>query len=196
MVPRKARDYIIWNSYAMIIFFLTRRARIHIIKWYLVVKTGGKGRGMTSFWGKYNYSLDPKGRIIVPAPLRDIIFKKYNNSKLYITNALFDKCLHLYPLEEWNRLEEKIQPLPKSEEAVKYFLRRVIASVLECELDKQGRVLIPVSLREDAGINGEVVIVGPLEKIEIWDKTGWDEVTDPKKVDVKAYEKVLASYGL
>ena len=151
---------------------------------------------MTSFLGKYNYALDPKGRIIIPAPLRDIIFKKYNNSKLYITNAAFDKCLHIYPLEEWSRLEEKIRPLPKSEEAVKYFLRRVVASVLECEIDRQGRVLIPVSLREDAAINGEVVIVGQLDKIEIWDKAGWDAVTDPNKVDVKAYEAVLASHGL
>jgi len=151
---------------------------------------------MSSFLGKYHYSLDPKGRIIIPAPLRDIIFKKYNNSKLYITNAAFDKCLHIYPLEEWNRLEEKIRTLPKMEEAVKYFLRRVIASVLECEIDKQGRVLIPVSHREDAGIHSEVVIVGQLDKMEIWDKAEWDAVTDPKKVDAKAFETVLAGYGL
>jgi len=151
---------------------------------------------MSSFLGKYYYSLDPKGRIIIPAPLRDIIFKKYNNSKLYITNAAFDKCLHVYPLEEWNRLEEKIRILPRMEEAVKYFLRRVIASVLECEIDRQGRVLIPVSLREDAGINGEVVIVGQLDKIEIWDKAEWNAVTDPKKVDARAFETVLAGYGL
>jgi MraZ protein len=82
------------------------------------------------------------------------------------------------------------------EPAVKYFLRRVIASVLECEIDKQGRVLIPASHRDDAGINGEVVIVGQLDKIEIWDKAAWDAVTDPKNVDAKAYETVLAGYGL
>lgn len=151
---------------------------------------------MASFLGKYYYSLDPKGRIIIPAPLRDIIFKKYNNSKLYITNAAFDKCLHIYPLEEWNRMEEKIRTLPKMEEAVKYFLRRVIASVQECEVDKQGRVLIPVPHREDAGIHGEVVIVGQLDKIELWDKAEWNAVTDPSKVDAKAFETVLAGYGL
>ena len=151
---------------------------------------------MSSFLGKYYYSLDPKGRIIIPAPLRDIIFKKYNNSKLYITNAAFDKCLHVYPLEEWNRMEEKIKTLPKMEEAVKYYLRRVVASVLECEIDKQGRVLIPLSHREDAGIHGEVVIVGQLDKIEIWDKGEWNAVTDPSKVDAKTFEKALAGYGL
>lgn len=151
---------------------------------------------MTSFLGKYYYTLDPKGRIIIPAPLRDIIFKKYNNSKLYITNAAFDKCLHVYPLEEWNKLEEKIRSMPKMEEAVKFFLRRVIASALECELDRQGRVLIPYEHRQDAGINSEVVIVGQLEKIEIWDKAAWDAVTDPGKVDAKAFTSVLAGYGL
>lgn len=167
------------------------------------ISSGGKkwekveeGVAMSSFLGKYYYSLDPKGRLIIPAPLRDIIFKKYNNSKLYITNAAFDKCLHIYPLEEWNRLEEKIRTIPKMEEAVKYFLRRVVASVLECEIDKQGRVLIPAPHREDAGITSDVVIVGQLDKIELWDRKEWDAVTDPKKVDAKAYESVLAGYGL
>lgn len=151
---------------------------------------------MTSFHGKYYYTLDPKGRIIIPAPLREIISKKYNDSKLYITNAAFDKCLHIYPLDEWNRLEEKIRSMPKMEEAVKYFLRRVIASAVECEMDKQGRILVPYEHRQDAGISTDVVIVGQLDKIEIWDKALWSTVTDPQKVDAKAYESVLAGYGL
>lgn len=156
-----------------------------------------EGKGiMTSFLGKYYYTLDPKGRIIIPAPLREIISQKYNNSKLYITNAAFDKCLHIYPLEEWNKLEERIRSMPKMEEAVKYFLRRVIASAIECEMDKQGRILIPYEHRQDAGISTDVVIVGQLDKIEIWDKGAWNDVTDPKKVDAKTYESVLAGYGL
>ena len=151
---------------------------------------------MISFLGKFYYTLDPKGRIIIPAPLRDVIFKKYNNSKLYITNAAFDKCLHIYPLDEWAKLEEKIRSLPKMEEAVNYFLRRVIASALECEVDKQGRILVPYEHRQDAGINGEVVIVGQLDKIELWDKAEWNAVTDPQKVDAKAFKSTLAGYGL
>ncbi|MCC6346917.1 MAG: division/cell wall cluster transcriptional repressor MraZ, partial [Nitrospirales bacterium] len=134
---------------------------------------------MTSFHGKYYYTLDPKGRIIIPAPLREIIAKKYDNSKLYITNAAFDKCLHLYPPEEWNRLEEKIRSMPKMDTAVQYYLRRVVASALEGEIDKQGRILIPYEHRQDAGIGSDVVIVGQLEKIEIWDRAAWDAVTDP-----------------
>lgn len=151
---------------------------------------------MTSFHGKYYYTLDPKGRLIIPAPLREIIAKKYDNSKIYITNAAFDKCLHLYPLEEWNRLEEKIRSIPKMDAAVQFYLRRVVASALEGEIDKQGRILIPYEHRQDAGIGSDVVIVGQLEKIEIWDRAGWDAVTDPGKIDVKAYATVLAGYGL
>ncbi len=79
---------------------------------------------------------------------------------------------------------------------MKFYRRRVIASALECEIDKQGRVLIPASHREDAGIQSEVVIVGQLDKMEIWDKAEWNAVTDPKKVDAKAFETVLAGYGL
>lgn len=151
---------------------------------------------MTSFLGKYYYTLDQKGRVIIPAPLRDVISKKYNNTKLYITNAAFDKCLHIFPLEEWNKLEEKMRTLPKMEEAVKYFLRRVIAAAVECDLDKQGRILVPYEQRQDAGIGNDIVIVGQLEKIELWDRSEWDAVTDPKKIDARAFETVLAHYGL
>jgi len=74
-----------------------------------VVEGGGK---MPSFSGKYYYTVDPKGRIIVPAPFREIISANYS-PKLYIVNAAFDKCLHLYPQEEWNRLEERVRAMPK-----------------------------------------------------------------------------------
>lgn len=151
---------------------------------------------MASFHGKYYYTLDTKGRIIIPAPLRDIIFKYYDNPKLYITNASFDKCLDIYPLEEWNRLQDKLKTLPKTDEAVKYFLRRVVAPAIECEIDKQGRILIPYEQRQDAEISSEVVIVGLLDRIQLWNKNEWDSVTDPKRIDAKAYEAVLSGYGL
>jgi len=77
-----------------------------------------------------------------------------------------------------------------------YFLRRVIASAVPLELDKQGRMLIPYEHRQDAGINSEVVIVGQIERIEIWDKATWDSITDPTKVDVKRIQDGLAKYGL
>ncbi|HMK44584.1 MAG TPA: division/cell wall cluster transcriptional repressor MraZ [Dissulfurispiraceae bacterium] len=151
---------------------------------------------MSSFHGKHYYSLDPKGRIVIPAPLREVIFSLYNNSKLYITNAAFDKCLQLFPAEEWGKLQEKVRSLPKSDEAVKYFMRRVIASATECEMDKQGRILVPYELRSDAGIASDIVIVGLLDKIELWDKASWDAISVPDKVDTKALSAALAGYGI
>ena len=150
---------------------------------------------MPAFSGKYYYTIDPKGRVIIPSPFREIIFTNYN-TKLYITNDVFDKCLHIYPQEEWSRLEEKVRPLPKSQEEVKFFMRRVIASALEVELDKQGRILVPAAHRQDAALNAEIVIVGQIDKIELWDKKEWDAVNDPSRLDKKVVAEKLAAYGL
>jgi len=148
-----------------------------------------------SFSGKYYYTVDPKGRIIIPAPFREIITSNYS-SKLYITNAPFDKCLFIYPMEEWNKLQEQIRTKPKSDEAIRFFLRRVIASATETEMDRQGRILVPIALREDANINSNVVLAGQIERIELWDRSEWDVLFDPARVDRKAIEDKLTSYGL
>lgn len=150
---------------------------------------------MPAFSGKYYYTVDPKGRIIIPAPFREILSSNYS-SKLYITNAPFDKCLYVYPLEEWNRLQEQVRTKPRSDEAIRFFLRRVIASAIEIEMDKQSRVLIPAALREDANINTNVVMAGQIERIELWDRNEWDILFDPAKIDKKAIEEKLAAYGL
>jgi len=148
-----------------------------------------------AFSGKYYYTVDPKGRIIIPAPFREIIVSNYS-SKLYITNALFDKCLCIYPMEEWNKLQEQVRTKPRSDEAIRFFMRRVIASAIETEMDKQGRILIPVALREDASINGNVVMAGQIERIELWDRNEWDVLVDPARIDRKSIEEKLAAYGL
>ena len=150
---------------------------------------------MPLFSGKYYYTVDPKGRIIIPAPFREIISSNYS-TKLYITNDPFERCLSIYPLEEWNKLQDTVRTKPKSDKAIKYFRRRVIASAIEIEIDKQGRVLIPAALREDARINSDVVIVGQLESIEIWDREEWDSLSDPSKVDKDAIEAGLTTHGL
>ena len=150
---------------------------------------------MPSFSGKYYYTVDPKGRIIIPAPFREIITSNYS-SKLYITNAPFDKCLFIYPMEEWNKLQDQIRTKPKSDEAIRFFLRRVIASATETEMDRQGRILVPIALREDASINANVVMAGQIDRIELWDRSEWDVLFDPAKVDRKAIEDKLTSYGL
>ncbi len=150
---------------------------------------------MPAFSGKYYNSVDLKGRIIVPAPFREIISTNYS-SKLFITNAPFDRCLYIYPLEEWNRLHDQVRTKPRSDEAIRFFLRRVIASAVEVGLDKQGRILIPVALREDANINTNVVLAGQIEKIELWDRNEWDSLFDPARIDKKSIEDKLTAYGI
>jgi MraZ protein len=157
-----------------------------------VVESGGM---VPAFSGKYYNSVDLKGRIIVPAPFREIISSNYS-SKLFVTNAPFDRCLYIYPLEEWNRLHEQVRTKPRSDEAIRFFLRRVIASAVEVGLDKQGRILIPVALREDANINTNVVLAGQIERIELWDRNEWDTLFDPARIDRKSIEDKLTSYGL
>ncbi|MDA8172119.1 MAG: division/cell wall cluster transcriptional repressor MraZ [Nitrospiraceae bacterium] len=150
---------------------------------------------MPGFSGKYYYTMDEKGRLMVPAPFREIIFANYS-PKLMVANSAFDTCLNVYPLEEWIKLEEKVKGLPRSDRAVRYFLRKVIASAVETTVDRQGRILVPSAQRQDSGLDSEVVLVGQVEMIELWSKSGWLQETDASRVDRVAFEESLSRYGI
>jgi MraZ protein len=124
------------------------------------------------FRGSFEHSVDSKGRVSVPSKFRDILSERYEG-KLVLTMD-FDNCITIYPLEEWERVEEKIRSLPQMQKEVKEFMRFVFSTATECELDKQGRILIPPALRERAKINKTVMVVGIIGKMEIWDKGAWD----------------------
>lgn len=150
---------------------------------------------MSGFSGKHYKSLDAKGRLIVPAPFRDILSSNHS-SKLIITNDVFDKCLCAYPVTEWQILIDKVNRMPQTSDAVKYYMRRVIGSAVESEVDRQGRVLVAPALRVDAGLNGDVVVLGLGNRIEIWDRDALDGVADPGKIDRQAFKEEFASLGL
>lgn len=160
--------------------------------WFIVVESGGY---LPGFSGKHYYSLDPKGRVIIPAPFREILSSNYS-LKLIFVNDVFDRCLCAYPVEEWNTLMEKIKEKPQTLDAIRYYMRRVVGSATECEIDKQGRVLIPSALREDAGLDSEVVLVGQGNRIEIWNKKELENVADPSKIDKKTVMEQLSNLGL
>ncbi len=124
------------------------------------------------FRGSFEHSVDAKGRVSVPSRFREIIAERYEG-RLVLTMD-FDRCITVYPLEEWERVEEKIRALPQMQKEVKDFMRFVFSSATECELDKQGRILIPPPLRERAGINKSVMVVGIIGKMEIWDASAWE----------------------
>ncbi len=149
---------------------------------------------MPAFSGKYYYTVDPKGRIIIPAPFRDVIMSQCA-TKLYITNAPVDQCLRIYPAEEWSKLQDKVRIKPSSDRHIKFFMRRVIGAAVETDFDRQGRILIPASLREDANINSNIVIVGQVDRIDIWDRDEWDKLVDLSQIDRQAMEEGLAALG-
>lgn len=157
-----------------------------------MVKSGGK---VSDFSGKHYKALDAKGRLIIPAPFREILSSNHT-SKLILTNDVFDHCLCAYPVEEWQKLIEKVNQMPQTSDAVKYFMRRVIGSATECEIDKQGRVLVSQALRVDSGLNTEVVLLGLGNRIEIWDKSELDGVADPSRIDKKSFKEEFANLGL
>ena len=119
--------------------------------------------------GEFNHSIDTKGRLIIPSKFRDIL-----GDDFVITKGL-DGCLFLYPANEWKIFEEKLRTLPLTNKNARTFTRFFLGSAVDGGLDKQGRVLISSALRTFAGLDKEVVLVGVLDRVEIWDKAKWDE---------------------
>jgi MraZ protein len=124
------------------------------------------------FRGSFEHSVDSKGRVSVPSKFREIISERFEG-KLILTMDL-DNCIMVYPVEEWERVEEKIKALPQSQKEVKDYMRFIFSNASECELDRQGRILIPPALRERAGLNKSVMVVGIINKMEIWDRAAWE----------------------
>lgn len=145
------------------------------------------------FRGRYNYQTDSKGRLSIPARFREILSSNYDE-RLIITN--FDQCLWAYPVTEWQELERKVGALPQFVEEVKAFQRVFISAAAECPIDKQGRILIPQSLREYAGINKDVVVVGMAKRLEIWARERWDVIFESSQKRLEGLGEKLADLGL
>lgn len=120
------------------------------------------------FMGTYDHSIDAKGRVIVPAKFREAL------GDSFVVTLGLDGCLFVYPEEEWEGFVKQLKELPGSKEARK-LQRYFMAGAAPCDVDKQGRVLIPSNLREKAGLDKDIVFVGVMSKIEIWSKKRWDE---------------------
>lgn len=117
--------------------------------------------------GEYEHSLDPKGRVAVPARLRDELGPCF-----MITKGL-DGCLFLYSMEQWKLLEAKVAGLPMTNKAARDFTRFLFGGACEAQCDKQGRVLLPANLRTFAGLSCNVMIIGVGTRAELWDREKW-----------------------
>ncbi|WP_240375705.1 division/cell wall cluster transcriptional repressor MraZ [Bacillus piscicola] len=120
------------------------------------------------FMGEYHHNVDDKGRVIIPSRFRDGL-----GSAFVITRGM-DECLFIYPMDEWERLESKLKSLPFTKKDARAFTRFFFSGAAECELDKQGRISIPSTLRHYAKLQKETVIIGVSTRVEIWSKDHWD----------------------
>ncbi len=127
--------------------------------------------------GEYEHSLDIKGRLIMPAKLRETIGEKF-----IVTKGL-DGCLFAFSLTEWANFEQKLRTLPISNKDARAFSRFFFAGAIECEIDKQGRFLISSNLREFANLDKDVIIIGMDSRIEIWSKDKWQQCDDNISAD-------------
>ncbi len=125
------------------------------------------------FRGINNLTLDAKGRMAMPSRYRDRLLESCGG-KLVITVDP-DHCLLVYPLPEWDIIESKLDALPSLNEQVRVFQRLLMGYATECELDGQGRILLPTMLRDFAALEKKIVLIGQGKKFEIWDKARWSE---------------------
>ena len=142
------------------------------------------------FIGEFNYKIDAKKRLAVPAKFRDDL-----GGKVVVTRGL-DGCLFLYTLEEWKKLAEKISSLPLSQSDARSFARVMLAGAMELELDSSGRILLPDYLKEYADLDKEVIIAGVYNRMEIWDKDAWEEYKDEAESEVGDVAEGLKELGV
>jgi MraZ protein len=120
------------------------------------------------FTGEYKHTVDAKGRIAVPAR-----FRAQLAGGAFVSRWI-DNCLAIYPQGEWDRFATRVAELPVSDAGARVFSRFVFGGAFEFQLDAQGRLVVPPTLREFAGLDEDVVIVGSRDHIELWEPARWD----------------------
>jgi len=125
------------------------------------------------FRGRYEHTIDLKGRLSVPSRFRETLSERYD-SRLVVTS--YDGCLLVYPLAEWQTLEARVAELPSFNKDTKAFLRFFYSGAVDCPIDKLGRILVPQDLRNYAKLEKDVILVGAFKRIEIWSKAEWERI--------------------
>lgn len=142
------------------------------------------------FIGEYDHSIDQKGRVIVPSKFREGL-----GIKFIVTKGL-DNCLFAYPQNEWSLLEEKLKTLPLTSKEARTFVRFFFSGATECEVDKQGRILLPSNLREHAALDKDVVVIGVSTRVEIWSKERWTNYINNDSIDVDSIAEKMFQLGI
>ena len=129
------------------------------------------------FMSEYNHTVDAKGRLIIPSKFREILGDEFVISKG------MDGCLFVYANDDWKAFEEKLTSLPLINKEARQFARFFLAGAAQVEVDKQGRILLPASLRSFANLDKDVVLVGVGSRIETWDKEKYEALSADENMD-------------
>ncbi|WAM34958.1 division/cell wall cluster transcriptional repressor MraZ [Caldicellulosiruptor morganii] len=140
--------------------------------------------------GEYKHVVDNKGRVTLPSRFREEL-----GDRFILTKGL-DNCLFGYSLKEWAVLEEKLKKLPLTNKEARAFLRFFFAGACECEVDRQGRILIPQNLREYASLQKEVFIIGVMTRIEIWSEENWKREMADESLSVEKIAQKMEELGI
>ena len=119
------------------------------------------------YTGEYHYTLDEKGRLSIPAKMRQ------NKKAVFMVTRGLEKCLFVFNPKEWKIWEKKIFSLPTTKKEARSFSRFLLSGATACETNELGRINIPLTLRQYAGINKDAVIIGVGNRMEIWSKDNW-----------------------
>ncbi|MBI2415204.1 MAG: division/cell wall cluster transcriptional repressor MraZ [Candidatus Kerfeldbacteria bacterium] len=142
------------------------------------------------FIGEYSHTVDEKGRLAVPTKFRETLGRS-----VVVTRGL-DNCLFVYTAPEWQKLAEKLAALPIAKANTRAFARLMLAGAMDCELDKQGRIVLPEYLRQYAGLKKTVVIAGLLNRLEVWDQATWNKYKSITEKDSGDIAEALGEIGV
>ena len=143
-----------------------------------------------SMKGTFKHNIDSKGRLIIPAKIRDSL------GSSFVVTAGVDDCLSLYSIEEWENFTENLDRQSNNKANIRMLKRYFRSNAADVEMDSQGRVVIPQDLRDSAGITKEVVIIGDGEKAEVWDRAKWDELQKQDIFDKQNIRDMLESMDI
>ncbi len=130
---------------------------------------------MSTFLGSYTYSLDDKGRVSLPAA-----FRRGAEDQRFVLLQVYSPGLALYPESAWREVEDRLRGVLRNDPAARTWVMRVLSSAVEVTPDSQGRILIPSRLQEAAGLEGQVLMVGMIDKVELWNPSDFDAAASGK----------------
>jgi len=156
-------------------------------------KANNSKSATSRFRGRSEHALDSKGRLNIPSRFRDV-FQDHDPETLMVTN--WQNCLKAFPAKAWEKFETTLLVQGKKQPGMGSFIRYVISGVAECPLDRQGRVLLPPTLRSDFGMEKDVVLNGMLDHFEIWDKSAWDKERKLTRDKFGDFEQSLSVLGI